>query len=256
MGWRDIDTTTETTAALLRAALVADGHAVVISKESGSTIIGHNGATPLKQIETRTVVEFRCLTQAAAEMLVGLAVDNVTSEIYYAKRASGGNALTYLAFAAKSGTAVAVRAQRYDESGQWMVRETTTEYSAAGTDWSTTKPSTATTGIVTSKTKSSIYTQYENGVKKQDVTTTVTEYQFLTKAEAENLCTTSNSMTATRTSYSCARQVYNSANSAWVSQSYIGYYTYMSGTIKTSVMRYVDEANGWSVTQTKVETGL
>ena len=256
MAWRDIDTETETTASILRAALVSEGHSVLISKQTGSSIIAHNGATPLKQRETVTVVEFRALTQAAAEKLVELAVDNTSSVVYYAKRASGGTSQTYIAAAAKSGTVVNVNAIRHNESGGWTVRETTTQYSAEGTGWSDTKPSTATTGIVVSKTKSSIYTQYEGGVKKQDVTTTVTEYQFLTKAEAESLCTSSNSMTTYRPSYAATRQVYNSSNNTWVSQSYIGYYTYMAGTIKTSVMRYIDEANGWSVTQTEVVTGV
>ena len=256
MAWRDINPTTETTAALLRSALVSEGYDVAISKTTGSSIIAHNGATPLKQIETVTVVEFRALTQAAAEMLVGLAADNVTSAIFYAKRASGGTAQTYIAYAAKSGSTVNVQAIRHNESGGWTVRETTTQYSAEGDGWSTTKPSDATAGIVISKTKGSIYTQYEAGVKVQDVTTTVTEYQFLSKSEAENLCTSSNTMTATRTSYAAARQVYNSANNTWVAQSYIGYYTYLHGTVTSSVMRYIDEANGWTVTKTTVETGL
>lgn len=255
MAWRDLKPT-ETTAAILRAALVSEGYAVAISKTPGSVIIAHNGATPLRQRETVTVVEFRALTQAAAEKLSGLSEDNVSSVIYYAKRASGGTALTYIACAAKSGVAVIAQAVRHNESGGWTVRETTTEYSAVGTGWSAEKPSDATAGIVTSKTKGSTYTQYETGVKIQDVTTTVTEYQFLTQSEAEALCTSANTMTATRVAYAAARQVYNSANNTWTAQSYTGYYTYMHGLITSSVSRYIDEVYGWSVTKTTVITGV
>lgn len=255
MAWRGIKTN-ETTAALLRAGLVAENFSVAISKTTGSSIIAHNGASPLKQTETVTVVEFRALTQAAAERLVGLAANGVTTTIYYAKRASGGTAQTYIACAAKNGAAVNVQAVRHNESGGWTVRETTTQYGASGSGWSASKPSDATTGIVVSKTVGAVATQYETGVKVQRVTTTVTEYQFLSKSEAEALCTASNSMTATRQSYTATRQVYNSANNTWVAQSYTGYFTYLHGTVTSSVMRYIDEANGWSVTKTTVETGV
>ena len=249
MGWRELGSG-ETNAATLRSALVAEGFCVEISKETGSAIVYHNGATPLKQTETVTVVEFRGLAPETAKKLVELENDGSTTAVLYSRRstASAGTS-QYVAAVVRSGSVVKVTAQRSNDSGGWCVRETTTIYGYIGTGWTATRPTdSSTTGTVISKAEKAIATPYDGGVKTQTVTETVTEYQFLTYAEATALCSSSNTMLATRAPYTYTRTVDG------VARACVGYYTYLHGAVTGSVMRYIDEVNGWTVTKTTTVT--
>ena len=131
----------------------------------------------------------------------------------------------------------------------------TRSYSASGSGWSTTRPTASSTGITVSKTKRTIGTAYPGGMRTQTVETTVVEYPFLTQSEANNLCTSSNTMSAVNTGYTASRIVYTSTSTS-VAQSYSGTYTVYAGAIVSSVMRYIDEANGWTVTKTTETTSV
>ena len=248
MGWRDYDS--GSTPAQFAATLQSEGLCVTISEETASQILAHNGSTPLKQKQIVKVEEYRGLTEAAAHALLGLENDGSTSTVYYAERStSTGGTAQYMAVAARTGTVVNVTTSRANEAAGYNVRTTTTTYSADGSGWSTTKPSASQTGVTVSKSKRTIATTYPSGVKTQTVTTTVVEYTFLTQAEADNLCSSSNNMAAHTGTYSAARTVYTSTGTS-VAQSYTGSYTYYLGDIVSSVMRYIDEVNGWTVTKT------
>lgn len=255
MGWRDYDS--GSTPAQFAATLQAEGLCVTISEETASQILAHNGSTPLKQKQIVKVEEYRGLTEAAAHALLGLEADNSTSTVYYAERStSTGGTAQYMAVAARTGNVVNVTTSRANEAAGYNVRTTTTTYSADGTGWSTTRPAASQTGIVVSKTSRKIATFYASGTRTQTVTTTITEYPFLTQTEAAAMCTSSNSMTAFSTTYTATRMVYTSSSSTGVSQIYQGSYTVYSGTVVSSTMRYIDEANGWTVTKTEENTSL
>lgn len=253
-GWRDADA--GVTAATFAATLRSENLCVVVSEETASQILMHNGAAPLKQVQTIVTEEYRGLTYAAANQLLGLQSDGTTMTIYYAQReSSDGGVAQYVAAAARTGSTVNVTTSRVSDAANYNVRVTTTTYSAdGGADWTTTRPSASSSGVTVSKTKRTIITQYPSGVKAQEVTTTVVEYPFLTQSEANTLCTSSNSMSASRSAYTATRTVYTATNSS-VAQTYTGYYTFYVGTIVSSTMRYIDEANGWTVTKTTEVTG-
>lgn len=252
MGWRDLDP--GLTPAQFAATLKSEGLCVTVSEETASQILAHNGSTPLKQKQVVVVEEYRGLTYDAAHALLGLEDDSSTSTVYYAQRTtSTGGTAQYIAVAARTGSVVNVTTSRISEAGEYRVRTTTTTYSASGSGWSTTRPSASSTGVTISKSKRPILTTYPGGSKSQTVTTTVVEYPFLTQAEATNLLSSSNSMVAHNGTYSAIRTVYTSSNTS-TSQAYTGTYTYYVGTIVNSVMRYIDEVNGWTVTKTTEDT--
>lgn len=252
MGWRDYDS--GSTPAQFAATLKAEGLCVTISEETASQIIAHNGSSPLKQKQTVKVEEYRGLTEAAAHALLGLEADNSTTTVYYAKRSTstGGTAM-YIAVAARTGDVVNVASSRANEAAGYNVRTTTTTYSADGTGWSTTKPSASQTGITISKSKRTLVTTYPVGVYTQTVTTEVVEYTFLTQTAANNLCTSSSTMSSANHTYTANRTVYTSTGASQA-QTYTGSYTTYSGTVVYSTMRYIDEVNGWTVTKTTETT--
>ena len=254
MGWRDYDS--GSTPAQFAATLKTEGLCVTVSEETASQILAHNGSTPLKQKQIVKVEEYRGLTEAAAHALLGLEDDSSTSTVYYAQRStSTGATAQYIAVAARTGTVVNVSTSRANEAAGYNVRTTTTTYSSDGSGWSTTKPAASQTGVTISKTKRTISTTYPGGVRTQTVETTVVEYTFLTQSEANNLCTSSNTMTAINTGYTAVRTVYTSTGTS-VAQTYSGTYTVYAGAIVSSVMRYIDETNGWTVTKTTESTSV
>ena len=252
MGWRDYDE--GSTPAQFAATLQAEGLCVTISEETASQILAHNGSTPLKQKQIVKVEEYRGLTEVAAHALLGLEADNSTSTVYYAERStSTGGTAQYMAVAARTGNVVNVTTSRANEAAGYNVRTSTTTYSADGTGWSTTRPSASQTGIVVSKSKRTLATNYPTGTYTQTVTTEVKEYPFLTQAEATDICTSSSTMTSTNHTYTATRTVYTSTGASQV-QTYTGNYTTYSGIVVYSTMRYIDEVNGWTVTKTQETT--
>lgn len=252
MGWRDYDS--GSTPAQFAATLKTEGLCVTISEETASQILAHNGSTPLKQKQIVKVEEYRGLTEEAAHALLGLEADNSTTTIYYAQRStSTGGTAQYMAVAARTGSVVNVTSSRANEAAGYNVRTTTTTYSADGTGWSTSKPEASTTGVTVSKSKRTLVTTYPVGAYTQTVTTEVKEYPFLTQAQANNLCTTSSTMTSSNHTYTATRTVYTSTGSSQY-QTYTGNYTTYSGIVVYSTMRYIDEVNGWTVTKTTETT--
>ena len=252
MGWRDYDS--GSTLAQFAATLKTEGLCVTISEDTASQILAHNGSTPLKQKQIVKVEEYRGLTEAAAHALLGLEADNSTTTIYYAQRStSTGGTAQYMAVAARTGSVVNVTSSRANEAAGYNVRTTTTTYSADGTGWSTTKPAASTTGVTVSKSERTLVTTYPVGAYTQTVTTEVKEYPFLTQAQANDLCTTSSTMTSSNHTYTATRQVYTSTGASQY-QTYTGNYTTYSGIVVYSTMRYIDEVNGWTVTKTTETT--
>lgn len=236
MGWIDLASSTETASAL-KTRLESLGACVPLSKTpSASTIAYCANNLILRQVQSVTACEYRCLTQAAAEKLASLSSDNTTTTIYY-KGIGTSPYSEYAACGVTTGTKADYVASRSNEADGWRVTCTETTYSAgATTGWSTTRPTAATTsGIVRGHSSSSSYLfSYNNSPIYSTETTTTTEYLFLTKSEAETKVSQNNTN--------------NTQMGRWRYGTSTFYAYTWKGTIKSATSRYVDSDNGYTVT--------
>lgn len=211
------------------------------SRTSKSIAYSANGLI-IRQQETVTTVEYRGLTKAAADLLCTLGSDTTTSTVYYKQI---GTSSEYAAVGITSGTKTEYSATRANEANGWTVTKTTQTFGAANANgWTTTRPSgSTTTGIQISKDlRKSFVFVFDGDQFQSSQQTTVTEYRFLTSAEADTLIannSSNNVQMKTFIHYNNELKIYDAWSSA------------QKGTNKSASKRYVDAANGYTVTVTE-----
>lgn len=234
-----ITSPTTETAAAFETRLAEIGDKVKTSYSFGYTIAYSANSLILRQKLEVTEYEYRGLDQAAAEKLVTLNADNVSTTVYYKSFGSNGDCAVV---GLEVGTRSKLSAQRDGDSRMWTVRrtdETLSAYSTSG--WTTTRPAASGTGVQTGKRSSgTVVARYQSGSTVYSLTSietvTTTRYRFRTKAEADTLV---------------ANNTQN--NSRYISVSKSGIYVaVLDGTDKSAQMQYIDGDFGFvvDVTQT------
>lgn len=245
MGW--IDKLTDESASNLKTRLEGLNACIVLSGTPGASFVAYSAdGLILRQVVSTVVTEYRGLTRHAAALLSTLTSDDTTRTIYYhgigAYTGTGSHRIysEYVACGVTTGVKHDYAAARANEADGWKVVHTQTTYSAGATnDWTTTRPSAATTsGIVTGRSSSSSYLYaYNHNPIYTTETSTTTEYRFLTKSEAETMVSQNNTN--------------NTQMNKWLYGSSTVYAYAWKGTAKTATSRYIDADNGFTVTVTE-----
>lgn len=234
------DTTSSETAAQLEARLATAGVKVVVASDVGVSVAYSANGLILRAREEVVNTEYRGLTQAAAEKLLTLYSNSVTTVIYYKRIGTGDE---YAAVGVSSGSKSEYSMTRVGDSLAFVVTRVDTTYSAADTSgWSTTRPSSSGTGVVTSKSKRSSRVYTYNGDPlysfQEDQTT---EYRFLSQSEAASKVSSEASDTVMNVTYK--------HNTTVEGQTIIGASVVVQvGTRKVPTMRYIDADHGFAVT--------
>ena len=229
-----ITTTSSETAATLESRIATAGAKRKISNTAGYAVAYSANSLILRQKTEVVEFEYVGLSQGAAEKLVTLNSDSVTTTIYYKSFGANGDCA---AVGIETGTRTKYNATRDGESRMWTVRrtdETLSAYSTSG--WSTTRPSNSGTGVEISKrSNATIVARYQSGSTVYSLvsteTVTVTRYRFRTKTEATTLVTNNTSAGAS----------YTSVNKSGV------YVAVLDGTNKSANMEYIDNDYGYVV---------
>jgi len=214
----------------------AHGLEVETGRNTASSLAYSANGLVLRQKETVVTTEYRGLTADAAKKLEELDRDETGTTIYYK---AIGLSHEFAAVAITTGTKIDYMPRRDDEGDAWVCIKTEVEYSAGQTDgWSTTRPQSSSTGVQVSKDmRKSLVWDSLYAVE----TTTVTEYRFLTKAEAD-----------TKVSQNTSNGVEMHAYKKYTQETEVGAWCYAQcGTNKTASARYVNAENGYTVTVTQ-----
>lgn len=235
-----IDTTTTETASNLESRIAGLNAKIVVASNVGSTVAYSANGLILRSKESVVTTEYRGLTKAAAEKLLTLSDNDVSTTIYYKKIGSGDE---YAAVGVSVGLKSDYTMSRVNDSNTFVVTRVDTTYSAADDGgWSSVRPSSSGTGVVTSKSKRSSHVcDFDGDALYSYQEDTTTEFRFLTQSEAVQKVAAEASDTVTETMFK--------HDIEYQGQTMVGFWIKVqTGTRKVAAARYVDADHGFTVT--------